>query len=419
MGSLRMTAKLSRKYIAPERANTVHLLIDLEAMQKEAGKERLPLNLGFVIDRSGSMSGEKLEYTKQAVQYAINHFTPRDVASLTVYDNEVQVLYPAKPVEYKDEFKGAVSQIFPGGMTNLSGGLVKGYREVAKNVQPEQVNRVLLLTDGLANEGITDPDKLCAKAAGMKKAGVTVTTLGVGEDFDEDLLTKMAEQSGGNYYFIDSTDHIPTIFAQELESLLSVVAQNVKVSFQCADTVEVTKVWNYPPSGDRLIEIALPDLFSADRKIIVLELQVRASAMGTVDLGTISVSYDDAGEKLEYVSLGMDVKVEATRNPEMLDLPEEPEVMMQVELNKTAEAREEAIKLADEGKFDQASSVMKTRYERLNAMKDLPPEMQSELDVEMLNVSEAVGKFDNCCYDATSRKKMSYQSYQRRNTKQS
>ena len=417
MGSLKMTTKLSRKYISPERSNTLHLLIDLEAVQKEAGGNRLPLNLGFVIDRSGSMGGEKLDYTKQAVQYAINHFTPRDIASLTVYDNEVQVLYPAKAVEFKDEFKGVVSRIFPGGTTNLSGGLIKGYREVAKNFKPEQVNRVLLLTDGLANEGITDPDKLCAKTAGMKKAGVTVTTLGVGDDFDEDLLTRMAEQSGGNYYFIDSTDHIPSIFAQELESLLSVVAQNVKVSFQCSDAVEVTKVWNYQPSGDRLLEIDLPDLFSADRKILVLELQVRASALGTVPLGTVSLSYDDAGEKLEYVSFGLDLGAEATRNPELLDLPEEPEVMVQVELNKTAEVREKAIRLADAGDFDQASELMQTQYQLMDSMKDLPPEMQSELATEMFNVSEAVAKFSSQNYDANSRKKMSYQNYQRRNTK--
>ena len=417
MGSLKMTTKLSRKYIAPEHPNTLHLLIDLEAVQKEAGGNSLPLNLGFVIDRSGSMGGEKLDYTKQAVQYAINHFTSRDIASLTVYDNEVQVLYPAKAVEFKDEFKGVVSRIFPGGTTNLSGGLIKGYREVAKNFKPEQVNRVLLLTDGLANEGITDPDKLCAKTAGMKKAGVTVTTLGVGDDFDEDLLTRMAEQSGGNYYFIDSTDHIPSIFAQELESLLSVVAQNVKVSFQCSDAVEVTKVWNYQPSGDRLLEIDLPDLFSADRKILVLELQVRASALGTVPLGTVSLSYDDAGEKLEYVSFGLDLGAEATRNPELLDLPEEPEVMVQVELNKTAEVREKAIRLADAGDFDQASELMQTQYQQMDSMKDLPPEMQSELAIEMFNVSEAVGKFSSQNYDANSRKKMSYQNYQRRNTK--
>jgi Ca-activated chloride channel family protein len=417
MGSLKMTAKLSRKYIPTERVNTLHLLIDLEAAQKEAREGRLPLNLGFVIDRSGSMGGDKIEYTKQAVQYAINHFTPSDIASLTVFDNEVQVLYPAREVEFKDEFKGVVSRVFPGGSTNLSGGLVKGYREVAKNVKPEQVNRVLLLTDGLANVGITDPEKLCAKAAGMKKAGVTVTTLGVGDDFDEDLLTKMAEQSGGNYYFIDSTDHIPQIFAQELQSLLSVAAQDVKVSFRYGDVVRVTKVWNYMPSGDSTIEIGLPDLFSADHKIIIMELEVTAAAAGPVPLGNVSVSYDDAGAKLEFVSFGMDLQVDATRNPELLELPEEPEVMMQVELNKTAEAREEAIRLADEGDFQQASSILRERHQFMASLPCESEDMSAELAAELLKVSESVQMFESRSYDANSRKKMSYQNYQRRNTK--
>lgn len=419
MASLRMTTKLSRKYIAPERDATLHLLIDLEAVLKENPNDRLPLNLGFVIDRSGSMAGEKLDYTKQAVQYAASHFTPQDYASLTVYDDEVQVLFPAKPIKFKDEFKGIVNRIFPGGMTNLSGGLIQGYQEVARHVRPDQVNRVLLLTDGLANRGITEPARLFAKVAGMKKAGVTVTTFGVGDDFNEDLLTKMAEQSGGNYYFIDSIDHIPRIFAQELESLLSVVAQNVKLGFRCADAVEVTKVWNYRPSGDRQVEIGLPDLFSADRKLVVLELRVKAGGTGPVSLGTVSVSYDDAGGGLEHTTFGIDLSAEATPDPELLQLPEEPEVMVQVELNRTAEAREEAIRLADGGDLVTASAVMKTRFERLNAMQDLSPEMSAAVEEEKGYLCEAVEKMESCCYDANTRKQMSYQNYKRRNTKKS
>jgi len=418
MKSLSLTAKLSRTHIAPGWGQTLYLLVDVKAAVKEAHGDRLPMNLGFVIDRSGSMGGEKLDYTKQAVQFAIGHFTPRDTASLTVFDDEVQVLYPAQKVEFKETFKGEVSRIFPGGTTNLSGGLMQGYREVMKNKQDEQVNRVLLLTDGLANVGISSPDAICAKVRGMKKSGVAVTTLGVGDDFDEDLLTAMAEQSGGNYYFIDSTEHIPEIFAQELQSLLTVAAQNVRLTFQSSDGVHVSKVWNYPPIGDRTLEISLPDLFSSDRKVVVMELQITAAGIGPVALGTLSLSYEDAGASLEHTTLGVDLKVEATKDPELLDRPEEAEVMVQVEFNRTAEVREDAMRLADAGDLDGASRIMRERQDLMEEfMTSAPLDAQAEMAAEIASVAEAATTFLDQTYDARARKEMSFRNYQRRSNR--
>ena len=134
MSTIMMNAKLSRKYIAKGRATCLYLMVELIAQEKINQEDRLPLNLGYVIDRSGSMGGEKLAYTKQAVNYAVNHLTPADYASLTVFDDEVDVLIESQPITYKDHFKSTVNQIFCGGSTNLSGGLIKGYREVMKNL---------------------------------------------------------------------------------------------------------------------------------------------------------------------------------------------------------------------------------------------------------------------------------------------
>ena len=175
MNSLKLTATLNRKYIRPGRQQALYLLLDLEAAETKSKEARLPLNLGFVIDRCGSMSGEKLHYTKQAVQYAVGHLASSDIASLTVFDEAVEVLYPARPLTLRDEFKAMVTRIFPGGCTNLSGGMLAGYGEVKKNVKQGQVNRVILLTDGLANHGIVEPDRLHKKVAGMRENGVAVT----------------------------------------------------------------------------------------------------------------------------------------------------------------------------------------------------------------------------------------------------
>ena len=418
MKSLKMTAKMNRKYVEPGKPHTLLLLIDLEAADAKPREGRLPLNLGFVIDRSGSMGGEKLAYTKQAVQYAAGHLTGSDIASLTVFDDKVEVLYPASPVKLKDELKGIVSQIFPGGTTNLSGGMLAGYKEVKKNAREGQVDRVLLLTDGLANQGITDAEKLCKKAEGMRKSGVAVTTLGVGDDFDEDLLTALAEKSGGNYYFIGSADNIPEIFSRELQELLSVVAQNVKVTFDCSDVLTVTKVWNYPPEGDRILNIGLPDLVASDRKILVMELQVEKLPAGENPLGRITLSYDDAGESLESVELGLDLRVTATQDEELLASPEESEVLVHVELCRTAEAREEALKFADKKDFGSARAVMDKKLGDLRyQLSCASEELQKEIEEEIAFVAETQLKFSEMEYDASSRKMMASRSYRRRSNK--
>lgn len=418
MPSLVLKTRLSRQYIAPDRSATLYLLVDITAAAPADTQPRLPLNIGFVIDRSGSMSGDKLDFTKQAVQYAIDHFTPQDIASLTVFDNAVEVLCKAGPVTLKDEFKGQVRRIFPGGSTNLSGGLLKGYREVAKNRQSEQVNRVLLLTDGLANVGIQDPEQLCAKAAGMKRSGVAVTTLGVGNDFDEDLLTALAETSGGNYYFIDATDNIPRIFAQELQSLLAVAAQNVRLNFECSAGVEVTRVWNYRPSGEQPLEIELPDLFCADHKIVLLELAVTAPVVGTVTLGRATLAYEDAGFALKHVAIGIDLSVSVTRDRSLLALPDEPEVMVQVELCRTLQAREEAIRLADEGNQAEAKELLQSRIAKLaDHLTAAPAILREDIQQEIDSLQESAEVLHNQNYSAETRKKMAFRNYQRRNTR--
>ena len=420
MNSLKLTATLNRKYIRPGQQQALYLLLDLEAVETKPTEGRLPLNLGFVIDRSGSMSGEKLHYTKQAVQYAAGHLASSDIASLTVFDEAVEVLYPAQPLTLRDEFKGMVTRIFPGGCTNLSGGLLAGYGEVKKNVKDGQVNRVILLTDGLANHGIVEPERLHKKVAGMRESGVAVTTLGVGDDFDEDLLTALAEQSGGNYYFIDSPDNIPAIFSRELQDLLSVVAQNVKLKIDCSEAARVTKVWNYQPTGGRDLTIGLPDLVSCDRKLVVLELQVESLPAGEATIGCVTLIYDDAGEELASVELKLELQVVATLDTELLESPEESMVRLQLELCRTAEAREEAIRRADEQDFGGAKSVMNERINFIaQQMASADPSMQQELAEELAFMEASQLKFCDAGYDAKSRKQMASRNYQRRSNKKS
>lgn len=414
MNSVTFKTQLSRQHIGLGR-QTVYLMVEIATGEIQVSEERLPLNIGFVLDRSGSMAGDKLAYTKQAVNYAISHLQSADTTSLTVFDNEVDVLFKAQHIVSKDAFKGVVSRIFPGGCTNLSGGLITGYREVMKNVKPEQMNRVLLLTDGLANEEIKDKSVLCKKVQEMQRTGVSVTTLGVGEDFDEDLLTAMAEASGGNYYFIESTDKIPQIFAQEIKALLSVVAQNVRLTFAESLACTVTKVWGYQPHGDRVITLNLPDLFSCDKKIIVMELLVNSEVEGTLDIGKLTLSYDEAGDGLSFVSCDIDLSAVVSKDEALLSLPEVPEVLVQLELSRTAELKEEAIRLADTGDVAGAALLLKEQHIAIiEAMSFAPAEACCLLKEECEHLAESLSSMEENRYDAVARKKMAFQSYQRR-----
>ncbi|MGI6539217.1 MAG: vWA domain-containing protein [Bacillota bacterium] len=154
---------------------------------------------------------------KQATQFLVEQIGANDVLSITVFNHEVDVALPSQKVTNKDLVKGAIDSIWPGGSTNLSGGLLRGYEEALKECRPGQVNRVLLLTDGMANVGVTNPAALSAKARAMLEQGVSLSTVGVGLSFDEDLLIALAEAGGGAYYYIKDADEIPNVFSAELK----------------------------------------------------------------------------------------------------------------------------------------------------------------------------------------------------------
>ena len=413
MDTISLKAQLSKKALHPERTHVLYLLAEVTAAAKgPAG--RLPLNVSFVLDRSGSMSGAKLAYTKQAVSYAVNHLLASDFASLVAYDAEVEVLAGAGPVEYRDRLKGAISSLFPGGSTNLSGGLLAGYREVLKNQRDGQVNRVILLTDGLANVGITEPEKLRRKAAEMGESGVAVTTIGVGDDFDEELLTAMAEASRGNYYYIENSDRIPQIFQSEMQSLLSVVAQNAAVKFSLAEGVAVRRVWGYQPSGSQPLAFRLPDLYAGDRKLILMEIEVGPQAAASPCIGSLCCAYDEV-ETLKYVEAGFDILVDWTRDAALLAAPEAVEVMVQVELQKTAEIRDQAMKLAEAGEREEAARLLAKQQQALLGYAAAAPEADRE------NVSaECAGLFETAQFLLGAvplgklKKHVSFQNYKRR-----
>lgn len=258
----------------------VLLKSDCERIQKDSPTERIfeiavkapglttrharaPFNLGLVIDRSGSMQGEKLQQVKSAVQRILELLNQHDLISLVMFDDEVRTLCSGLPAteSNKQELKVTLQGIRAGGSTDLCSGYLEGCRCVANQPMEGRINRVLLLTDGQANSGVTDPGQISLYSSNLFERGIVTSTFGVGLGFNELLLQMMADRGGGNTYFIEQDREIQTFLLKEFSELASLSARKVEVTltFPAACTLEVFGDWKHR-FHPGVLKIGLSDL---------------------------------------------------------------------------------------------------------------------------------------------------------------
>ena len=202
----------------------VYVLVQFEVpeMKEDPSRPRPNLNLGLVMDRSGSMHGRgKLEYAKKAACLLVDNLKPTDRLAVVEYDDRVSVVWPSSLVETPQMIKRRIMRLSPGGSTNLTGGMMKGVEEVLGQAQKNSLNRVLLLSDGLANQGITNPHEIKNLVRGSNAKGVQISTMGLGSDYNEDLMQAIAENAGGNYYYVSKAlIRWPAYFSGKCRSFL-------------------------------------------------------------------------------------------------------------------------------------------------------------------------------------------------------
>lgn len=419
--SLHAQVMLSHSVLPEGRPGKLWAVIKLLGGPKQQrAADRLPLNVGAVLDRSGSMSGRPLDYVRQAAKFLVEQVGANDVLSLTVFDSQVEVVFPAQRVTNKDMLKQAVDSISTGGSTNLSGGLLRGYEEALKECRPEQVNRVLLLTDGMANAGIVDPGMLAGKVGSMLRKGVSLSTVGVGLHFNEDLLIQLAEAGKGSYYYVREADEIPSVFACELAGLLSVVAQSIGLQVHGLSGCKATSVLGYEPAFDDTgMSLTLPDMFHDEEKLLAVEIAHPALAAGEHEIFRMRLSYADAAHDLDSVSMEVAAKMVVGSAG---DQPEGPsfEVMKIVELTRTAVAKDRSVEAIDRGDFESGRRALEERLTALNDLMEAHGQDDSDLREEISNLERMSvrdpGSF-SVCFDTESRKDLRYQSYRRRHNR--
>jgi Ca-activated chloride channel homolog len=364
--------------------NQVYLHIDLKADKVDSPKERTPLNLAIVIDKSGSMDEKnKLTYVKKAVEHIIDNLDEGDYVSVVAYNHEVSVVQTSTPVSNKYALKEKVNSLRAGGYTNLSGGMLEGYDQLI--FKKGYVNRVLLLSDGLANRGITDRYLLGDKVRELnRKEGIVISTFGVGNDFNEDLMTEIAEYGKGNYYYIRNSEQIPDIFAQELNGVRTLVGQSTKVKVRFPDNyLSLNKVYGYPYdiNGDE-VTIDFKDIFSGQDKTVLLKFNIRKTPKTKIEF-ECELQYDDVANDFKRIRETEYCSIETVASKYEFEKGYDESVQQSVALFESNDIMEQALKEADLGNYTKAKEHLETGKNYMNSqMNTMPvtPEMKRQLE---------------------------------------
>lgn len=242
-----MDTRWGNNEITPAQREAV-LQIGFTTMEVTERTDLRPLNLVLVIDKSGSMAeDDKMSRVKESLRTLVGKLRPDDIVSIIVFDNEAVVLCPAARIGDGYALRRAIDSIEPDGSTNLHGGLMLGYREAQKNFRKDATNRVILLTDGIANVGTVDPTKIAAESSEFNGQGLDLSTIGVGLNLNNDLLRTLAKSGRGLYHFVSDYQDIEKVFNNEVQSLISQVARKVEVSVDYDSNLQVEKIYGYAP----------------------------------------------------------------------------------------------------------------------------------------------------------------------------
>lgn len=391
-----------------EGISEMDFLIRITPPELKSEKVRHPINVGLVIDRSGSMSGSKLARAREAACYCVEQLLPTDRVSVTVFDHEVDVIVPSVSVVDKGRIKQHIKKVDSGGTTALHAAWVQGAKQVAAFLNPEQLNRVILLTDGQANVGLTDPDVITAQAKGLFEKGVSTTTMGVGNDFNEDLLEPMARHAGGNSWFIEGPEDFPRIFGMEMEGLVREVCSKVSLKIEPAQGVALIDVMNdfeLTSYGTYM----LPALIAGEALDVVLRVRLPGGAPGQFHCLGLTLKWDEKGERERFAER-VPVSVVYASAAEAAGLPQNPEVVKAFAILEAARAKRAARDFVDRGDYRSASESLRDQSVRFSIAQAAMPD---------LDIAEEIASLEQLSRDLADRtdlyrvrKQMTYQSSQ-------
>lgn len=356
----------------PCKDENLDIIVSLDAVEIEDAKanDRAPIDVVLVLDKSGSMSGEKIELCKATAEFLCKELKSKDKLGIVTYDTDVNTIFDLRLMDRdgKEAAKNSISMIQSGSMTNLSGGLIRGLTNVKDNMavsgnnSSERKRAVFLLTDGHANHGITDAATLTSVVSSMLETmpGTSVYTFGYGGNHNAELLRQLSETGNGMYYFILQNDDVATAFGDCLGSLLTCVANEVVMSLRAGPGVQFDKISTpfkkTENSKNGSVQVMIPDMSEEENRTVLLKIKAPKLSTEVLEgdgpLLFVEVRYADVyTKKFEMLQHTFCVARPMERSSD--DTPNLT-VLEHINRYRAAEALKEAMKKADKGNFDLA-----------------------------------------------------------------
>jgi len=380
-----------RPAVACDRPSRLDLLLTITSPALDVDPQRQkrpPLNLALVIDRSGSMSGSKLSYARKAARFLAGELTSRDRLAIVSFDEEVKVVVPSTPVTDPLPFIAAINRIHSGGCTALFDGWLAGATQVAEHLDPTQLNRVLLLSDGQANEGLTNQGEIADKVAGLTQRGISTSAFGLGNDFDEDLMGAMAAAGDGTLAHIKTPSQLADLYASELQGLATTIGRRVSIGLRGKRGAEVVDLLNdLKPTGAGNHQ--LPNLRAGQELNVGVQLKLPAW-IPNEEILSVRLAWEAPGSG-DRQSLIEHLRLPVMENAELMQLDPDEAVAEQLALFQANRERRRVITELDRG--DVGSARLSLRNLRHSLLK-MPASPRISRELNLLGEKLALLKSD-------------------------
>lgn len=366
----------------------VYLLIDVKP-QATSAPGHAPLNLGLVLDRSGSMAGEKIRNVREAVKLLLRRMGPQDQAAIVLFDDKVELLAPGQPLTDVRRLEAQVDAIEERGGTTMAKGMRKGLEELRRGAGPGRVSRMILLTDG---ETYGDEEECRQLGRECGQAGIPVSAFGLGDEWNADLLDAIAQTSGGQSDHLAAPEQVIAGFQQTLQAMQGTVATNATLTLRLVSGVTAAAAWRVLPQISKLdaravsgrdVQLPLGDLASGRGQAVLVELVVEPKPEGTFRIAQAEVTYDLPGTGLTGERAREDVVLALVENPASIG-PFDPEIMNLVEKVSVFKLQTRALSEVQAGNLGLATQQLRSAATRLLSLGETELAQAAEREIAHL-----------------------------------